>query len=131
MKTIFAMVIAAPILALFIGIAAWVITMAGCWTPTNTDVLVGGIVSACTTGGIVMALILSALIAWCFTVASSKIAIMYRHVASRGISNFTASANDLAGGTAADADDESIKRGMAKPGARNVRCMARRTQKQW
>jgi hypothetical protein len=40
--------------------------MADSWTPTNTDVLVGGIVSACTTGGIVMALILSSLIALVF-----------------------------------------------------------------
>lgn len=66
MKTIFAMVVAAPILALFIGMASWALTIGGTWTPTNTDVLVGGIVSACTTGGIVMALILSALIALVF-----------------------------------------------------------------
>src|SRR5690349_18044340 len=66
MKTLFAMVIAAPILAMFIGVGSWAITMADSWTPTNTDVLVGGIVSACTTGGIVMALILSSLIALVF-----------------------------------------------------------------
>jgi hypothetical protein len=66
MKTIFAMVIAAPILALFIGVGSWAIRMADSWTPANTDVLIGGMVSACTTGGIVMALILSGLIALVF-----------------------------------------------------------------
>lgn len=66
MKTIFAVVISAPILALFLGVGSWALKMADSWTPTNTDVLIGGIVSACTTGGIVMALILSALIALVF-----------------------------------------------------------------
>lgn len=66
MKKIFAMVVAAPLLVLFVGVGVWAAKLADTWTPTNTDVLVGGLVSACATGGIVVALILSAFIALVF-----------------------------------------------------------------
>ncbi|MBV7326715.1 hypothetical protein KFU94_00355 [Chloroflexi bacterium TSY] len=62
MKKIFAMIVAAPVLALFAGagVLAWNISRT--WDARNTDALISGMIAACSMGGIVVAGILAAIV---------------------------------------------------------------------
>ncbi|MEZ4678188.1 MAG: hypothetical protein R2932_28625 [Caldilineaceae bacterium] len=66
MKQIFAVVVAAPILALFAGIGVLAFRIADKWDERNTDVLISNITMACGIGGIVLALLLAAFVGLVF-----------------------------------------------------------------
>lgn len=66
MKKIITIIVAAPVLTLFVGVGVWAFRMSDTWTPANTDALIGGLVAACLGGGLVIALILAALWALVF-----------------------------------------------------------------
>ena len=66
MKRIFAVVVAAPILALFVGIGTLAFSISGTWDERNTDVLISNLTMVCGLAGLVVALILSAFIGLVF-----------------------------------------------------------------
>lgn len=66
MKNIFAVVIAAPILALFAGIGVLAFRVAGKWDERNTDVLISNITLVCSIGGLILALLLAAFVGLVF-----------------------------------------------------------------
>ena len=66
MKRIFAIVVAAPILALFVGVGTLAFSIAGTWDERNTDVLISNLTMVCGLAGLVVALILSAFIGLVF-----------------------------------------------------------------
>ena len=66
MKRIFAVVVAAPILALFVGIGTLAFSIAGTWDERNTDVLISNLTMVCGLAGLVVALILAAFIGLVF-----------------------------------------------------------------
>ena len=61
-QTILAMLIAAPVLAFFggIGLLAWQVGQT--WDVRSSDTLVNGLVMSCSTGGIVIAILLSLIV---------------------------------------------------------------------
>ena len=66
MKRIFAVVVAAPILALFVGVGTLAFSIAGTWDERNTDVLISNLTMVCGLAGLVVALTLSAFIGLVF-----------------------------------------------------------------
>lgn len=56
MKRIFSLVIAAPILALFVGIGVLAFRIGDHWDERNTDVLVSNVTMICGIGGLILAL---------------------------------------------------------------------------
>ncbi len=66
MKKIFAIVVSAPILALFVGIGVLAFRVADKWDERNTDVLISNLTMACGLGGLVIALGLTAFVGLVF-----------------------------------------------------------------
>ena len=66
MKRIFAVVVSAPILALFVGIGTLAFSIAGTWDERNTDVLISNITMVCGMSGLVLALLLAAFVCLLF-----------------------------------------------------------------
>ena len=66
MKRIFAIVVAAPILALFVGIGTLAFSIAGTWDERNTDVLISNITMVCGLAGLILALLLAAFVGLVF-----------------------------------------------------------------
>ena len=66
MKRIFAVVVAAPILALFAGVGTLAFSVAGKWDERNTDVLITNLTMICGVAGLVLALVLSAFVGLVF-----------------------------------------------------------------
>jgi len=63
MKKLLAVVVCAPILAMFVGMGVLAYNVAQTWDQRNTDVLLSGLVTSCLAGAIVISLILSCFIA--------------------------------------------------------------------
>ena len=57
MKRVFAVVVSAPILALFVGVGTLAFSIAGTWDERNTDVLISNITMVCGMSGLVLALL--------------------------------------------------------------------------
>lgn len=62
MKKMFALLVAAPILALFVGIGVLSFGISQKWDERNTDMLINNLSLACVMGGVAMSLMLGALL---------------------------------------------------------------------
>lgn len=66
MKKIFSLVIAAPILALFVGIGVLAFRIGDHWDERNTDVLISNVTMICGIGGLAISLALAAFVGLVF-----------------------------------------------------------------
>ena len=66
MKKIFSVVIAAPILALFVGIGVLALRIGDHWDERNTDVLISNLTMICGIGGLAISLALAAFVGLVF-----------------------------------------------------------------
>lgn len=66
MKKIFSLVVAAPILALFVGIGLLAIRIGDHWDERNTDVLISNVTMICGMGGLAISLALAAFVGLVF-----------------------------------------------------------------
>ena len=62
MKKMIAVIVATPILALFLGIGVMALSIADTWDERNTDVMISNISVICGIGGLAFALVLAAIV---------------------------------------------------------------------